>query len=217
MAEINLLDMYPKLNRDVDTRSNNITKEDIRIAREFGKDFFDGDRKIGYGGYVYDGRWVKVAEKFRDYYDLNANSHVLDVGCAKGFLLSDFMKVIPEITVAGIDISRYAIENAMEDAKPYVLVANARDLPFKDKSFDLVISINTVHNLPLDECKQALREIERVSRKYSFITVDSWRDDREKDRMQKWNLTAKTYMHTDDWKNLFKEAGYTGDYYWFIP
>lgn len=217
MAEVNLLDMYPRLDRDVEKRFKEVTAEDRRIAKEFGKEFFDGHRNRGYGGYVYDGRWMKVSENFRDYYQLNANSAVLDVGCGKGFLIHDFIKVIPGITVAGIDISKYAIDNSMEDVKQKVVVANAKDLPFEDKSFDLVISINTVHNLPREECKQALKEIERVSKKNSFIIVDSWRNDVEKDRMQKWNLTAQTYMHVDDWKKLFEEVGYTGDYYWFIP
>ena len=140
----------------------------------------------------------------------------MDVGCAKGFMLHDFMKVIPGIMVAGVDISEYAINNAMEDIEPYVMIGDARKLPFPDKSFDLVISITTVHNLHLEECKQAVREIQRVSRGNAFITVDSWRDSIEEDRLRKWVLTGYTMMGTDDWKKLFKEVGYTGDYYWFI-
>ena len=131
-------------------------------------------------------------------------------------MLCDFMKVIPGIRVAGVDISEYAIANAMEDVKPYVCVANASDLPFENKSFDLVISITTIHNLPLNECKRAIREVQRVSNKHAFITLDSWRNEIERDRMEKWNLTALTYMHVDVWKRLFDEVGYTGDYYWFI-
>jgi len=217
MAEINLLDTYPNLNRDVEGRFKQITDKHHKIAREFGRDFFDGDRLVGYGGYKYDGRWVSVVEKFRDYYGLAPENSVLDVGCAKGFMLCDFMKVIPGIRVAGVDISEYAIANAMEDVKPYVCVANASDLPFEDKSFDLVISITTIHNLPLNECKRAIREVQRVSNKHAFITLDSWRNEIERDRMEKWNLTALTYMHVDAWKRLFDEVGYTGDYYWFIP
>ena len=216
MAEINLLDTYPNLNRDVEARFKLITPEHKRIAREFGKEFFDGDRLVGYGGYKYDGRWVKIAERFRDHYGLTRESSVLDVGCAKGFMLHDFMKVIPGIMVAGVDISEYAINNAMEDVEPYVMIGDARKLPFPDKSFDLVISITTVHNLHLEECKQAVREIQRVSRGNAFITVDSWRDSIEEDRLRKWVLTGYTMMGTDDWKKLFKEVGYTGDYYWFI-
>ncbi len=216
MAEINLLDTFPNLNRDVEERFRQITEEHKRIAREFGKEFFDGDRLVGYGGYKYDGRWVKIVERFRDHYGLTGESSVLDVGCAKGFMLYDFMKIIPGIKVAGVDTSQYAIENAMEDIKPYVAIGDARNLPFPDKSFDLVVSITTVHNLHLEECKQALREIQRVSRKHAFITVDSWRNEVEHDRLLKWVLTGYMFMSTDDWKRLFEEVGYTGDYYWFI-
>ncbi len=199
MAEINLLNTYPSINRDVEGRFKLITEEDHRIAREFGREFFDGSRLRGYGGYVYDGRWKSVVERFRDYYGLTPESSVLD------------------IKVAGIDISQYAIDNAMESIKPFVRVANAKELPFPDKSFDLVISITTIHNLPLEGCKQALKEVMRVSRKHAFITLDSYHDEVERDRMEKWNLTALTYMSVEDWKQLFAEVGYTGDYYWFIP
>ena len=141
---------------------------------------------------------------------------VLDVGCGKGFMLHDFKELMPNLTIAGIDISDYGIEHAMETVKPFLRVGNARELPYEDNSFDLVISINTIHNLPLEECKQALREIQRVTRQHAFITVDAWRTEEEHERMMKWNLTALTYMHVDEWKRLFEEVGYQGDYLWFI-
>ena len=152
-----------------------------------------------------------------NHYGLSDESHILDVGCAKGFMLYDFRRIIPGITVRGIDISTYAINNGKKEIKKFLSVGDAKDLSvFADKEFDLVISITTVHNLPLEDCKQSLREIERVG-KNGFITVDAWRTDEEKDRMNIWNLTGLTYMHVDDWKGLFEEVGYTGDYYWFIP
>jgi len=139
------------------------------------------------------------------------------VGCAKGFMLHDLAELIPGITVKGVDISQYAIENAMADMKSYVRVANANQLPFPDNSFDVVISINTVHNLDKEACGKALQEIERVSRGKSFITVDAYRNEEEKERMYAWNLTAKTIMTVDEWIAFFKEVGYKGDYFWFIP
>jgi ubiquinone/menaquinone biosynthesis C-methylase UbiE len=144
-------------------------------------------------------------------------STVLDIGCAKGFMLHDMAELIKGITVKGIDISKYAIENAIMSMKPHLMVANAKELPFNNDSFDVVISITTVHNLERDGCIQALSEIERVSRGKSFITVDAYRDEEEKEAMLAWNLTAKTILHVDKWLELFKEAGYTGDYYWFMP
>jgi SAM-dependent methyltransferase len=217
VTEINLLDRYPKSKRPIDERGVLITEEHRRIARRFGKEFFDGDRLTGYGGYNYHPRfWTDTVKRFRDYCRLPSNASILDVGCAKGFMLHDFKTQMPKAAVAGIDVSDYAITHAIDDMKPFVKTGCASDLPFPNNSFDLVISINTVHNLPLDACKQALREIERVSRRHAFVTMDAWRNDDEKQRMLQWNLTGLTYMHVDEWKALFMEVGYTGDYYWFI-
>jgi SAM-dependent methyltransferase len=216
-SEINLMDRYPTSKRPIDERGRLITEQHRSVARQFGREFFDGDRLNGYGGYSYHPRfWQETVKRFRDHYGLKRDASVLDVGCAKGFMLHDFKELMPDATIAGIDVSQYANDNALESVKSYLQVGNARELPYPDKSFDLVISINTVHNLPRDECIQSLSEIERVSRGSSFLMVDAWHDDTEQERMKAWNLTALTYMHVDDWKRLFDEAGYTGDYWWFI-
>jgi ubiquinone/menaquinone biosynthesis C-methylase UbiE len=154
---------------------------------------------------------------FQKHFSLDSKSSVLDVGCAKGFMIYDLSRLIPGITVKGIDISDYAIENAIVEVKERVQVADAKNLPFEDNSFDVVISINTVHNLEIEDCGKALQEIERVSRGKSFITVDAFRNEQEKERMFAWNLTGRTIMSTRDWKIFFDQVGYTGDYYWFIP
>lgn len=238
MAEINLLDLYPCSKRPIEERgkiklagkgriklknevfSNEDTLVEqllLNTARRFGREYFDGDRLYGYGGYYYRPRfWTDTVRRFRDYYKLKENASVLDVGCAKGFMMYDFKKLMPKMNIQGIDISHYAYDNAMEEIKSYIKVGNAKELPYEDKSFDLVISINTVTHLPLEECKQALREIQRVMKKNAFISVNAWRNEREKELLSKWNITALTYMHTDDWKKLFIEVGYTGDYWWFI-
>lgn len=216
-TEIDLMDQYPHSKRPIEERAKLVTQEHRSIGRLFGKQYFDGDRLYGYGGYSYQPRfWQATVKRFRDYYHLAEDASVLDIGCAKGFMLHDFKQLMPKLKIAGIDISEYAIENALETVKPFLQVGNAKKLTFGDKSFDLVICINTVHNLPLEECKQAIREIQRVSRKSAFITMDAWRNEKEHESMQKWNLTAQTYFHVDDWKKLFQEVGYTGDYYWFI-
>jgi SAM-dependent methyltransferase len=217
MSEIDLMDRYPRSKRPIEERGSMITEDHRAIARRFGPEFFDGDRLTGYGGYNYHPRfWTDTVKRFADYYELAPDASILDVGCGKGFMLHDFKLLLPDATLAGIDISEYAIEHAMEDVKPFVAVGDAKELAFPDKSFDLVISINTVHNLPLDACKQSLREIQRVSKKHAFVTMDAWHNDAERSGMLKWNLTALTYMHVDAWKALFSEVGYTGDYYWFI-
>jgi SAM-dependent methyltransferase len=216
--EIDLLINYPKAKRNVEERGASKSEEDRALARQFGKDFFDGDRKNGYGGFNYMPKfWQPVIPTFQDYWNLNSNSSLLDVGCAKGFMLYDLSLAIPNIKFAGIDISEYAISNAIEEVKPFLSVANAMSLPFDDNSFDVVISINTVHNLDREECAKALQEIERVSKGKSFITVDAYRNEEEKNRMFAWNLTAKTIMSVEEWKEFFDKIGYTGDYYWFIP
>ena len=217
-TEIDLLKNYPKTKRDPKARANEKTEEDRNVGRKFGKEYFDGDRCYGYGGYSYQPRfWQPVIPTFLEHFCLTQQSSVLDVGCAKGFMLHDLSLAVPGIRLSGVDISEYAIENAMEDMKPFLSIGNAKDLTFSDNSFDVVISINTVHNLDREDCAQALCEIERVSRGKSFITVDAYRNEEERIRMEAWNLTALTFMHVDEWKAFFEEIGYTGDYYWFIP
>jgi len=215
-VEINLLDSHPKTIRDYDKRALEKTPEILRIAKQFGKDFFDGDRKCGYGGYRYDGRWKSVARRLKDHYKLAAVAAILDIGCGKGFMLHDFRDLMPRATLAGIDVSDYAIENAMPSVKPFLKIASAEKLPYPDKYFDLVVSINSIHNLPVERLKASLREIERVCRGNSYITIDAWRNEIERENLFKWVLTAETMMHVDDWKKLFREVGYTGDYWWFI-
>ena len=216
--EIDLLENYPRTKRNVEERGATKTEDVRRVARQFGKEFFDGDRQYGYGGFKYFPRfWQPVIPTFQKHFGLTGRSSLLDVGCAKGFMLHDLEELIPDITVSGVDVSDYAITHAMDDIKSKVQVADARKLPFADNSFDVVIAINTIHNLDRNDCAKALREIERVSRKGSFITVDAYRDDEEKERMFAWNLTAKTIMSVDEWVAFFEEVGYTGDYFWFMP
>ena len=216
MSEINLLTSHPQHKRDYDERAKEKTPEVIRIAKQFGEEFFDGKRKYGYGGYSYDGRWKSVIQRMKKYWGFSDNVSVLDVGCGKGFMLYDFKELAPNCTVAGVDISEYAIENSMPSVKSSLKLGSAVELPFEDNSFDLVISINSIHNLPLEECKKSIREISRVSRKYSYITVDAWRDEQQRINLMKWVLTAETYMSVDEWKKLFVDLGYNGDYWWFI-
>ena len=216
--EIDLLVNYPKAKRNVEARGQEKTEEDRAIARKFGKEFFDGDRSHGYGGFSYNSRfWTPVVPTLKDYFSLSSESSLLDVGCAKGFMLHDIAEVIPGIKLKGVDVSEYAINTAIENMKQNVQVADARELPFEDNSFDVVISINTVHNLEKDDLAKALKEIERVSKGRSFVTVDAYNSEEEKERMYAWNLTAKTIMSVDEWVNFFAEVGYSGDYYWFIP
>lgn len=216
--EIDLLRNYPRSKRNTSARADVITEEHKAIARQYGKEFFDGDRLFGYGGFHYNSRfWQPVVPDLVEHFGLKAGSSLLDVGCAKGFMLYDLMELVPGIELAGLDVSEYAIENAKEEVKPLLQIGSAEELPFDDNSFDVVMSVNTVHNLEEAQCAKALQEIDRVSRGKAFITVDAYRNDEEKERMLQWALTAKTIMHVDDWKQFFNDIGYQGDFYWFIP
>ena len=218
MAEIDLLNLYPKSKRPIEERGTLITEEHRAIARQFGKQYFDGERLFGYGGYHYHPRfWTDTVRRIRDHYNLTNDTKILDVGCAKGFMIHDFKKLMPQAEIVGIDISEYAYEHALEEMKLFINIVNAKELPYSDEYFDLVISINTIHNLAIEDCKNALCEIQRVSKGKAFVVVDAWRSEEEHKRLLKWNLTAQTYMHVDEWVKIFEEVGYTGDYYWFIP
>ena len=216
--EIDLLAKYPKVTRNLTARLEAKTEEARAIGRQFAYDYFDGDRKHGYGGFTYQERfWKPVVPDLISHFKLSNESRVLDVGCAKGFFLHDLQLALPGVEVRGIDISEYAIENSIESVRSNVAVGDARDLKFGDDSFDFVISINTLHNLNREDCAKALTEIQRVSGGKSFITVDAYRNELERERMEAWNLTALTMMSVSEWKEFFKEVGYDGDYYWFIP
>jgi len=212
MAEINLMVHYPSGKGRTGERPV-ITEEDKRISKQFGRDYFDGDRKHGYGGFSYHPRfWTNTVKHIRDYYQLPEDCAILDVGFAKGFMLYDFMQLMPKARLAGIDISSYAIENALEAVKPLVQVGNAKSLPFPDRSFDLVISINTLHNLYCYELDAALREIERVSKKNKYMVVESYRNEDEKANLLYWQLTCESFYTPEEWQWWFSKTGYTGDH-----
>lgn len=214
MAEINLLSSLPKPKRVVSERKEKKTEEHIRISRLYDKEYFDGPREFGYGGYRYDGRWKPVAQDIINYYNLSKNSKVLDIGCAKGFLVKDLVDL--GIDAYGLDISKYAIENAPEEIKNRLTIGSAEKLPFKESEFDFVISINTIHNLDRNMCKKAINEIQRVSKGKEFIQVDSYKNEEQKKVFESWVLTARFYGYPSEWLKLFKECNYTGDWYWTI-
>jgi SAM-dependent methyltransferase len=215
MREIDLLDRYPRVRRNIAAREA-ARPAQREVARMFGREYFDGERGQGYGGYRYDGRWVAIAERMRDFYGLKTGDVILDIGCAKGFLLHDFRQVVPGVRVVGLDISSYAVEHAMHDVRPFLVVGSAADLPFPDGTFDLVISINTIHNLDLVACLRAIDEMERVGRRFKYLQVDSYRNEEEREKFERWQLTARTHFDPDGWRKVFREAGYAGDYSWTI-
>ncbi len=214
MAYIDFVsDLHKSTKRDYIGRVNEADKAECAvIAKQYGYDYWDGNRKYGYGGYRYDGRWRSVAEKMAEHYHLQPGMKILDVGCGMAHLLYEFTQVVPGIEVTGIDISDYALEHAKEEIRDRLIKGNASKLPFKDNSFDYVFSLATLHNLKVFDLKKAIQEIQRVSTGNSYIMVESYRNDREEMNMLYWQLTCASYYSVDEWEWLYKEWGYTGDY-----
>lgn len=183
------------------------------IACRFDKDYWDGERHVGYGGYNYDGRWRVVADDMARHYGLKAGDRILDVGCGKGFLLYEFTQAVPGCEVAGIDISPYAIENAKEEIRPFLQQGSAAKLPYADDEFDFVFSINTLHNLYNYDLFSAIREIERVGKgSKKHIIIEAYRNEREKANLMYWQLTCRAFLTPEEWEWMFSEYGYRGDY-----
>ena len=187
------------------------------VAILYGKDYWDGDRKYGYGGYTYDGRWRPVAQEMADHYDIKPSDKILDVGCGKAYLLHEFTQVVPGVKVAGIDISAYGIEHAKEEVKPFLEVGNAVTLPYDDDAFDFVFSVTTLHNLYNYELNSAVKEIERVGKgTKKHITIESYRNEREKANLLYWQLTCRSFYSPKEWEWVFGQCGYTGDYSYIV-
>ena len=183
------------------------------LAKKWDFDYWDGDRRINYGGYHYmPGRWEKVARAFAEHYGLKSGDRVLDIGCGKGFLLHDLTLVVPGIEACGIDVSSYAIENAKEEVKDRLQVANATALPFSDGHFDFVYSLNTLHNLHCYDLDKALREMQRVGKRHRYLCVESYRNEEEKANLLYWQVTCEAFNTPEEWDWWFKLTGYTGDY-----
>jgi SAM-dependent methyltransferase len=181
-------------------------------AKEYEFDYWDGDRRYGYGGYRYDGRWKGVAEHLIDQYGLGANARILDVGCGKAHLLFELKKLLPQADLTGFDISRHGLGDAPEPIRPHLFRYRAQDrYPWGDGHFDLVISLGCLHNLRVFELETAIHEIERVGRR-KYIMVESYRNEREQFNLQCWALTAEAFFDTAEWIWLYRHFGYTGDY-----
>ncbi len=184
----------------------------MQISKQYGEDYWDGNRRYGYGGYKYDGRQESIARSLIEQYGIKGKIKILDAGCGKGYLLHEFKKLLPESDVTGFDISSYALKNGKEEIKSKIFRHKAQDAyPFEDDEFELVTSITTLHNLQINELKRALQEIERVGRN-KYVAVESFRNDQELFNLQCWALTCKSFFSPQEWGWLFKEYRYTGDY-----
>jgi len=217
MAEVDLLRSLPATKRNIQKRLDGKDLAVVAVAKQFGEMYWDGPREYGYGGYSYDGRWRSVARDIIEHFDLKAGQKVLDVGCGKGFLVKDLMLECPGLEVFGVDISGYALEMAPKELSGRLHLGTAEKLNFQDDSFDCVLSINTIHNLPRDRAKRAIAEVERVcNSNRSFIVVDSYRTQEQQELFESWVLTAEFHDYPEVWIGIFEEAGYSGDWNWTI-
>ena len=206
----------PKTKRNITARAETKDPEVVRISKQYGEMYFDGPRDYGYGGYRYDGRWVPVAKDVIDHFELEPGDRVLDVGCAKGFLVKDLLDALPGLEVFGLDISDYALMNCPGACVGRLHLGSADRLPFPDGAFKAALSLDTIHNLPRERAKVALRELQRVSNGRAFVKVDSYHTPEEKALFESWVLTAEFHDYPAGWLQLFEEAGYTGDYDWTV-
>ena len=217
MPRVDLLRSLPKSRRNVSARAAAKSPEMIAQIRQFGEVYFDGPREYGYGGYRYDGRWIPVARDMVAHFGLGPGMKVLDVGCAKGFLVADLMRVCPGLEVYGLDISDYALSKAEAGLEGRLVRGTCEELPFADATFDAVISLNTLHNQERDGVIRALREIVRVGKgQKAFVQVDSYLSEEQRDLFLSWVLTASFHDYPEGWFRVFEEAGYKGDWDWTI-
>lgn len=198
-------------------------KEDPRgiknriIAWRLDKDYYDGARENGYGGFSYDGRWAKIIPGIITRYSLDSNSSVLDIGCKKGFFMHDLKSALPGIKVKGVENHPYPIEQAMDSVKQDMILGEYERLPFKNHEFDFVMAFAAIYMLNLRGVMDTLREVQRVGKGKSYITVGAYRSKEERELFLSWTLIGATVLHVDEWLEVFRAAGYTGDYYFTTP
>jgi ubiquinone/menaquinone biosynthesis C-methylase UbiE len=216
MAEVDLLRALPKPKRNIQRRAEAKDPKVVAEAKKYGEMYWDGPREYGYGGYRYDGRWRPVARDIIAHFALRPGMKVLDVGCGKGFLVKDLMLECPGLEAFGLDISRYALMHAPAEVIGRLHLGSGDDLPFPDRSFDCVLSLNTIHNFPRPRAVVAMREIQRVSGGRAFVQVDSYHTPEQKEIFESWVLTAEFHDYPRGWLKLFQEAGYSGDWYWTV-
>jgi SAM-dependent methyltransferase len=179
--------------------------------------YYDGDRRNGYGGFAYDGRWRRLIPRLAARYGLDARSRVLDIGCKKGFFLHDLKEAFPGITAKGVENHPYPLETGLESVRADMMLSPYHSLPFDDDSFDFVLAFSAIYMQTLGDVLKTLREIQRVGRGRAYVTVGAYSTMREREQFERWTLLGTTVLHVDEWMEVFQAAGYTGDYFFTTP
>jgi SAM-dependent methyltransferase len=204
--------LHKRIQRDYVTRMVDEKVHCMLKAKEYEFDYWDGDRRFGYGGYSYDGRWKPVAEQMIEQYGLSGDSRILDVGCGKAHALRELQLLLPDAELVGFDISKHGIGDAPEEIREHLMLYRAQDsYPYGDDHFDLVISMGCLHNLRVFELKTALAEVERVGRQ-KYVMLESYRSEAELFNLQCWALTCESFFDMAEWIWLYEHFGYSGDY-----
>ena len=213
MKKFNLLKDYPKskVRRIANSKTRTIKERIVSSYRDI--NLYDGSRKYGYGGFIYDGRWKKIAKKICKRYKLNNNSKILQLGCEKGFLLNDIKEIYPKIKIVGLDMSKYAIQNSLKSVRNYLINGNYTKLSFRKNEFDFVIALGVVYSLNLSDAISCLKEIVRVSKNKSFINLSSYKTKRDYWLFKNWTLLGTTLLTENEWRTVLKHVNYKGDYY----
>ena len=212
--KVNFWKYYPKSNRkNISNLRVKVSSKLRKKLQKFPKEYFDGKRSHGYGGYYYNPKYFKkIVKAMIRYYKLNNKSKILDIGCAKGFMMYEFKKALPGCEIKGIDISAYCKKKAIKKIKKFIKIGTCEKLPYPNKYFDFVVSISTIHNVKKSGIIESLKEIVRVSKRNSFIRVKAYKNLKEKKFIDEWNLVAKSNLSISVWKNLFKQTKYEGDF-----
>jgi SAM-dependent methyltransferase len=204
--------LHQRTTRDYLARMNDDKPYCMDIARQYGKDYWDGDRRYGYGGYRYiPGYWKPVAEQLIARYGLTNESSVLDVGCGKAHLLHELKLLLPQAVMAGFDVSAYALERPLHPLAHVTLGRAEQPFQYPDKRFDLVLAMGSLHNLKNWERASAYREMMRVG-KQQYLWVESYRNAQEQFNLQCWALTCWAFLTDEEWRWEFQQCGYGGDY-----
>jgi ubiquinone/menaquinone biosynthesis C-methylase UbiE len=205
--------LHQATQRDYLTRMQDEKIHCMKVAKKYEKEYWDGDRRFGYGGYKYmAGRWKPVAEELIKIYNLTNQSSVLDIGCGKAYLLYEIKLLLPDLKVVGFDISEHGLGEAKKEISEFLFIHKAQEkYPFEDNAFDLVISLGCFHNLRIFELEKALTETERVG-KQGYVMLESYRNELEQFNLQCWALTCESFFDHEEWPWIYKHFGYTGDY-----